>query len=394
VSMAAETSPPAGPGFPGEEPFPEWLSFEQPGMTDPESLTAELRTLLGARTPTNGSRIKELEARAAEYLGVENCIAVASVSAGLMLLLRAAELTGDLVLPSFTFAATAHAAAWNGLYLIFADVDEETLTLSSRTLGERLGVRTSGILATHTFGAPCDVEALSEVARRAGVRLFFDATHALGARHGDTPIGRFGDGGVFGLMGTGVPAAAEVGIVATNDVAIAERCRAGRDEGEAWDDDCLFVGLNARISELQAAVAQTAFEGLELRVERRNRLAGLYREGLHGLPGISFPSVRPGDRSALVYLPVLVEKEGFGLDATELARALGEEGVETRRYHSPPVHEMRAYRTLARANGHLGVTESAAARILALPLRPDMDEAVVDRLVATVRAIHGRASRS
>ena len=129
---------------------------------------------------TNGRFVRELEERAADYLGVRHCIAVASCTSGLMLVLRASELSGDVVLPSFTFAATAHAVAWNSLRPVFADVDESTLTLSAQAAAAAVGVRTSAILATHTFGTPCDVEGLAAAARANGIKLFFDAA--------DTPV--------------------------------------------------------------------------------------------------------------------------------------------------------------------------------------------------------------
>src|SRR5436309_10611530 len=158
--------------------FPEGLPFVRPVVPDTEPLLGEMRKILESGILTNGSYVRELERRAEEYLGVRHCIAVASCTAGLMLVLRAAELSGDVVLPSFTFAATAHAVAWNGLRPVFADIDPDTLALSPAAVARAVGVRTSAILATHIYGTPCDVEGLAEVAGRLGIKLFFDAAHA------------------------------------------------------------------------------------------------------------------------------------------------------------------------------------------------------------------------
>jgi dTDP-4-amino-4,6-dideoxygalactose transaminase len=378
----------------GQPVFPEGLPLVWPSVPNAEALARDLVRILESRTLTNGSFVDALERRSAEYLGVRHCIAVASCTAGLMLVLRAADLSGDVVVPSFTFAATAHAVAWNGLRPVFADIDETTLTLSPEAARRVVGMRTSAILATHVYGTPCDVEGLAELARNHGIRLFFDAAHAFGSRHGDRPVGGFGDAEVFSLSPTKVLVAGEGGIIATDDDVLAERCRIGRNYGNPGDYDCLFVGLNGRMSELHAAMALWSLQGLDARIERRNELVARYREALSEVPGISFPVVPGGDRSTYKDFTVLVEPEELGLDADGLAQALAAEGVETRRYYAPPVHATRAYRHLNGTNGHLPVTEWASRRALTLPLWSDMTEGQVDRVAAAVVRIHAAGDGS
>jgi len=359
--------------------FPQGVPFVRPSVPAPEMVLDDIRKILQTGMLTNGPYVRELEGRAGEYLGVRHCIAVASCTAGLMLVLRAANLSGDVVLPSFTFAATAHAVAWNGLRPVFADIDPSTLTLSPDATRRATGVRTSAILATHTFGTPCDVAGLAAVAEGNGIRLFFDAAHAFGSRKRERPIGGFGDAEVFSLSPTKVLVAGEGGLIATNDDFLAERCRIGRDYANPGDYDCRFVGLNARMSEFHAAIALASLTDLEARIERRNALAAHYLEALQGVPGISFPEVPEGDRSTYKDFTLLVDHQAFGLDAASLGRALAAEGVETKRYYAPPVHTMGAYKSLAASNGHLPVTESAASRVLTVPLWSSMsNEQVFD----------------
>jgi len=384
MNLPAESGLPAALG--GAPTFPEGLPLARPSVPDPAAVGSVVERVLTSGVMTNGPLVRELELRAAEYLGVRHCVAVASCTAGLMLVLRAADLAGDVVVPSFTFAATAHAVAWNGLRPVFADVHPETLTLDPGSVSRALGVRTSAILATHVYGTPCDVEALEALARTNGVRLFFDAAHAFGSRYRGVNVGGFGDAEVFSLSPTKILVAAEGGIIATDDDVLAERCRIGRDYGNPGDYDCRFVGLNARMSELHAAVALDSLGGIEERIDRRNRLAGLYRRCLAEAPGIGFPSVAPGDRSTFKDLTVLVDPDGFGMDADALAVALSAEGVETRRYYSPPVHRMRAY---AGSNGTppLPWTERASAQALALPLWTGMAGDLVERVAEAIRRI-------
>jgi dTDP-4-amino-4,6-dideoxygalactose transaminase len=376
----------------GAKAFPEGVPFVRPSVPEADPLVDDLRRILDSGMLTNGPYVRQLEEGCAEYLGVRHCIAVASCTAGLMLVLRATEVTGDVVLPSFTFAATAHAVAWNGLRITFADVDPYTLTLSPDAAERVWGIRTSAILCTHIFGTPCDAVGLGNLAKRNGVRLFFDAAHAFGSLHAGTPVGRFGDAEVFSLSPTKVLIAGEGGIIATNDDLIAHRVRTGRDYGNPGDYDCVFVGLNARMSEIHAATALHSLKGLDERIERRNALADLYRGALEGVPGIRFPVVRLGDRSSYKDYTVLVGEDEFGLSAEALAEALRADGVDTRRYYSPPVHEMLAYDRQAHTVGRLPVTESVARCVLTLPLWSDMPETVLFRVAELVDRL-GRLAR-
>jgi dTDP-4-amino-4,6-dideoxygalactose transaminase len=363
------------------------IPLTRPTVPDPDRLSAQVTAILQSGVLTNGPLVRELEQIAAERLGVRHCVAVSSCTTGLMLVLRAADLSGDVILPSFTFAATAHAVAWNGLRPVFVDIDQETLTLSPEAAARALGVRTSAILATHLYGTPCDVEALTDLARSHGIRLFFDAAHAFGSLHDGVPVGRFGDAEVFSLSPTKVLVAAEGGIISTDDDLLAERCRIGRDYANPGNYDCQFVGLNARMSELHAAVALATWAGLEDRVVRRNTLSARYREALAQIPGIGFASVSHRDRSTFKDFTITVDADVFGVDAEGLAGALEAVGIQTRRYYDPPVHVMRAYRSLG-IKGDLPVTEAVARRVLTLPMWSEMQGRVVDRVADAVRRVH------
>jgi dTDP-4-amino-4,6-dideoxygalactose transaminase len=382
------------PAIDGGQPvFPDGLPLARPAIADPASVADAAAAILASGVLTNGPYVRRLEERAAEYLGARHCVAVCSCTAGLMLVLRASGLSGDVVLPSFTFSASAHAVVWNGLRPAFADIRPDDLLLDPAAAARSTGVRTSAILATHTYGTPCDTEALGRLARDNGIRLFFDAAHAFGSRHGDRMVGGFGDAEVFSLSPTKVLIAGEGGIIATNDDSLAERCRVGRDYGNPGDYDTRFVGLNARMSELHAATALASFADLEERIGRRNQLAERYRKVLDELPGITFPAVAEEDRSTYKDFTILIDPEELGMDAAAVAAALAAEGIQTRRYYAPPVHRQRAYRWVGPANGALPHTDWAAARVLTLPLWTGMDDQQVDGVGVAVARLAGRQGR-
>jgi dTDP-4-amino-4,6-dideoxygalactose transaminase len=383
------TMPDADLENPVQEVLPD-IPLTRPSIPDPVPLLQAFEDVLTSGVLTNGPRVREFERQAAQYLGVQHCVAVSSCTAGLMLVLRALGLSGDVIVPSFTFAATAHAVAWNGLRPVFADVDRGTLTLSPTSVSNSIGVRTSAILATHVYGTPCDVEALTRIARHNGLRLIFDAAHAFGSLRRGRRVGGFGDAEVFSLSPTKVMVAGEGGVIATNDAAIAERCRIGRDYGNPGDYDCQFVGLNARMSEFHAVLALASLDGLDDRIDRRNELAEAYVKAFADVPGLSFPSIEDGDRSTFKDLTVLVEADDFGLDADQLASTLGALGIETRRYYSPPVHEMEAYRGTKNGHGDLTVTQRAARSALSLPMWSEMSVDIPSRVASAVRRIRQR----
>lgn len=363
--------------------FPDGLPLCRPSIPDKRKVSAALDLILDNGTLTKGQYLSELEREVSEYLDVRHCIAVSSCTSGLMLVLRASGLSGDIILPSFTFSATVHAAAWNGLRPVFADIDVRTLTLSSSAVSKAIGVRTSAILAMHTFGTPCDIEGLTEIAVRNGVRLFFDAAPAFGSRHRGIAVGGFGHAEVFSLSPTKLLVAGEGGIIATNDDVLAERCRIGRDYGHRGDYDCLFPGLNARMSEIHAATALVSLEDVDDRIATRNEIAIQYRDHLAGVPGIDFPLVPPDDLSPFKDFTILVDQDEFGVGAAELATILAAEGIETRRYYTPPVHHMKAYRS--NGAGNLEATEKAANQVLTLPLSSDMVSEEVEGVSRAIR---------
>jgi dTDP-4-amino-4,6-dideoxygalactose transaminase len=361
----------------GTPAFPDGLPLTRPFTPDSTQTAADVVKILDSKSMTNSSFVRAFEQRAAEYLDVRHCIAVSSCTAGLMLVLKTSSRSGDVIIPSFTFSATVHAVAWNGMRPVFADVDPQTLTLSPAAVERAIGVRTSAILATHLYGTPADVELLEDIAKSNGLRLFFDAAHAFGSKRGGKPIGGFGDAEIFSLSPTKVLATGEGGLVATNDDVLAEKLRVGRDYGNPGDYDCQFVGLNARMSEFHAAVALRSLETLDERIDYRNMLVDRYRRSLTRIPGIRFPYLREEDRSTYKDFTIMVDSVAFGVTARRLGLALAEEGIDTRRYYSPPVHEMKAYKHLAVSGRDLPVTVEVADKVLTLPLAYDMTEDMV-----------------
>jgi dTDP-4-amino-4,6-dideoxygalactose transaminase len=306
-----------------------------------------------------------------------------------MLVLQAlTEGRGRVVMPSFTFSATAHAAAWNNCTPVFADCNRGSFQLDLAHTASLLE-GASALVATHVFGAPCDPRSVAELAATFDVPVLFDAAHALGAVAGGTPIGGFGAAEVFSLTPTKVLVAGEGGLVATNDSALAERLRIGRDYGNPGNYDTQFAGLNARMSEFHAAMALESLRKFAGSLERRRYLAGMYRTYLEGIPGVGFQEVPAGDVSTFKDFTITIDPEVFGLTRDALAHALRAEGIDTRKYFDPPVHRQRAYSHLD--TEPLPTTEDVASSVLSLPMFPDLRNEHVERVADRISAVQRHA---
>lgn len=367
----------------GPPAFPAGLPFCRPLRPPLERVVARVQPSYDLGMLTNGRLVAELEETVALELGVSHVVATSSCTAGLMLAVQALVdgRSGPVVEPSFTFAASAHGAAWNGRELRFVEVDPETFHVDVAAMEAALD-GASLVVATHIFGAPCAPAVVEAMGRAADVPVLFDAAHAFGASSDGRMIGGFGDAEVFSLTPTKVLVAGEGGLIATDDAALAQRFRVGRDYGNPGNYDTQFVGLNARMSEFHAAMALESLAIFGAASNRRREIARRYRDALARIPGVRCQAIRAGDISAFKDLTIAVDVDQMGLTRDDLVQVLACEGIDTRNYFEPPVHQQAAYRHQAPVE--LPVTDQLSASIVSLPIYPDLDDQQVDRIIEII----------
>jgi dTDP-4-amino-4,6-dideoxygalactose transaminase len=377
----------------GNKPaFAEPLHVGRPNLPNKQAILERVAGALDRNWLTNGGPlVAEFERRVAEAAGVKHCIAVTNGTIGLEFAVRALGLQGEVIVPAFTFIATAHALAWNGLTPVFCDVDPSTHAIDCRHAEELITPQTSGILGVHLWGRACQVEALAELAARRNLALFFDAAHAFGCTHGGQPIGQFGACEVFSFHATKFVHCGEGGAITTNDDLLAQRLRLLRNFGFVGLDCVTAVGTNGKMSELAAAVGLTSLDEMGTIVAANRANYAAYRRALAGIDGLKLISFDPQEASNFQYVVVEVDEQSAGLSRDELVAVLSAENVLARRYFSPGCHRMEAYRT-GGAVPSLPITERLAARVLALPTGLQLDGEMVSRIAAILRAAVDNAS--
>ena len=272
--------------FGGTPAFTEKLYVGRPNIGDRELLFKLLGEALDRRWLTNGGPIvQEFERRLAEFLGVKHCVAICNATIALEIAIRALGLTGEVIVPSFTFVATAHCLQWLGLKPIFCDVDPETHNLDAEQIEALITPQTSGILPVHLWGRPCDIERLVDISRRHKLALIFDAAHAFACSHKGRMIGSFGDVEVFSFHATKFFNTFEGGAATTDDDELAEKMRLMRNFGFAGYDEVNSVGTNGKMAEVSAAMGLSSLARLEEFVAANKLNYESYRSSLAGRAG-------------------------------------------------------------------------------------------------------------
>jgi dTDP-4-amino-4,6-dideoxygalactose transaminase len=387
---STKTGAPRGPRTPeelaifsGQVAFTRPLHVGRPNIGDRSALLDRINGALDRRWLTNdGELVQEFEAKVAEITGARACVAVVNATVGLELVARALGLSGEVILPGWTFIGTAHALSWVGLTPVFADVDPATHNLDADAVDRAVTPLTTAILGVHLWGRPCDADRLADTAARHGLPLIFDAAHAFGCSYQSGPVGGLGTASVFSFHATKVVSAGEGGAITTNDASLATRLRRMRNFGFYDYDAVTELGTNAKMNELSAAMGLTSLESLDgfIDINRRNYAA--YERALGGIPGIQLLSYADGDRHNYHYIVLELTESGNAISRDDLVAVLHAENVLARRYFYPGCHRMEPYR---QARVTLLHTEALSERVVVLPTGTSISTEEIETICSIIR---------
>jgi dTDP-4-amino-4,6-dideoxygalactose transaminase len=349
--------------------FHEPLHVGRPNIGDKNTLLGRIEDLLERRWLTNnGPLVQELEMRITEYIGVKHCIAMCNATVALEIATRALGLQGEVIVPSFTFIATAHALQWQEITPVFCDVDPHTYNLDPTQIEMMVTPRTTGIIGVHVWGRPCAIEQLEDIARRRGLLLMFDAAHAFGCSHNGRMIGNFGAAEVFSFHATKFFNTFEGGAVVTNNDDLAAKIRLMTNFGFAGYDNVIYVGTNGKMTEVCAAMGLTGLESLDKFTAANYRNYTAYRAALKDVPGIQLINYDESERCNYQYVVIDVDETVAGISRDVLVTVLQAENILARRYFYPGCHQMEPYRSyFPHAGLLLPHTERLTKRVISLP---------------------------
>ncbi len=372
----------------GTPAFETPLHVGAPNIGDRDRLRERFDDIFDRRCLTNGGPyVQEFEERVAKIAGVPHCIATCNGTLALEIAIKALGLSGEVIVPSFTFVATAHALQWQEITPVFCDIDPDTFNIDPNRVAEMITPRTTGILGVHLWGRPCNTQMLVEVARERNLKLLYDASHAFGCTHRGRAIGSFGDAEVFSFHATKFINTIEGGAILTKNDELAEKARLMRNFGFVTYDNVTHVGTNGKMNELSAAMGLTSLDHMPHFIETNRANYWSYRKGLADIPGLSVISYDEREECNYQYVVVEVDEDEAGIDRDRIVQILAAERVLARRYFYPGCHRMEPYRSyFPHAGLLLPVTERQSGRIFSLPTGTAVGEEEIEkvcRIVAT-----------
>ncbi|WP_225783650.1 DegT/DnrJ/EryC1/StrS aminotransferase family protein [Xenophilus sp. Marseille-Q4582] len=353
----------------GAQPaFAQPLHVGRPNIGNRDAFLASVNRLLDDQWLTNnGPLVQEFEKRIAGILGVKHCVAMCNGTIALEIAIRALGLTGEVIVPSWTFVATAHALHWQGITPVFADIDPNTHNLDPLAVRRMITPRTSGIIGVHLWGRAAPVDELQEIADEHRLKLMFDAAHAFGSSYGGRSIGSFGACEVFSFHATKAFNTMEGGAVTTDDDELAEAMRLMRNFGFEGYDNVIHPGTNGKMIEVCAAMGLANLDEFDAIVAANKRTHTIYRHVLAGIPGISLLDYGSVERNSHHYVVAEVD-EDCPARRDDIIAALHAENILARKYFWPGSHRMQPYRDLfPHAGLVLPQTTQLAERVMVLP---------------------------
>ncbi|WP_039961464.1 DegT/DnrJ/EryC1/StrS family aminotransferase [Rhodopirellula europaea] len=345
-----------------------------------EEYVARLATIWKTGQLTNnGQLVQLLEKRLCERLQIDRCLLVSNGDAGLQLSIRALKLNGEVITTPFSYISTLSSLLWLGLQPVFVDIDSERLTIDPTKIEQAITSRTSAILVTHVYGRPCDVVAIEAIAKRYDLRVIYDAAHAFAVDYLNQPLPKSGDISMISLHATKLFHTGEGGLLVANDPELHEQVEWHRRFGHRGNDAFHGVGINAKMSELHAAMGLCVLDHMDGIIEHRRKTCEAYRERLFTAEDrVQLLAPVTGATENHAYFPVLFSSEKHLLRAMRIMR---KEEIYPRRYFFPALH--RAFPNLTGEHS-LPVAESIAERVLCLPLSHGTSEFDIERVAAAV----------
>jgi len=312
-----------------------------------------------------GALVKELEEKLKVYLNVPNIIAMTNGTLPLQLAIKALGLTGEIITTPFSYVATTSSIVWEGCTPVFVDIHPEYLTIDETKIEAAITSKTSAILATHVFGNPCAVQEIEAISKKHNLKVIYDAAHCFGVTYKGKSIFEYGDISTCSFHATKLFHAGEGGALFVKDKVIYKKAFDMHNFGHDGPGQYSTVGINCKMSELQAAMGLAVFPYIKKILKEREDVIKRYKKGLNGLK-IKTIQIREGCNWNYSYYPIILKSEK---DLLNLMKVLSNENINTRRYFYPSLNNLDYV-----MNYKMEVSESISKRILCLPVYVELSK--------------------
>jgi dTDP-4-amino-4,6-dideoxygalactose transaminase len=367
--------------------FRENLHVGNPNIGSRDRFMERISDILDRRWLTNnGLYVQKLEESIAAMIGVKHCIAISNGTAALEIATRALGITGEVIMPSFTFVATAHSLFWQEITPVFCDVDPSTHNIITDQVEQMITPKTSAIIGVHIWGRPCNIEGLTQITDRHNLKLLFDAAQAFGCSYKKRMIGNFGIAEVFSFHATKFFNTCEGGAIVTNDDELASKIRLMKNFGFAGYDNVIYIGTNGKMDELSAAMGITNLESIDefITVNRNNYVQ--YTEELSDIQGVQIMKYDETEKCNYQYIVLEIDHDVAGLSRDQMVKILHAENVLARRYFYPGCHRMEPYRSFFPHSWFLlPNTERLVKRVMSLPTGTSIGSEEISNICQIIR---------
>lgn len=333
-----------------------------------------------AHLTNNGPLLLELEEKLRNYFESKHFIFLNNGTSAIQIAIKGLALSGEIITTPFSYVATTSSIVWENCKPVFADIDSKTLTIDASKVESLITAKTTGILATHVYGIPCDVEALEKIAKKHNLKIIYDAAHAFGVKYKGKPLVNYGDASTLSFHATKLFHTTEGGGIVTNDETAAHKFSYMRNFGHKGQEEFWGVGINAKNSEFHAAMGLCVFPYVEEIIRKRKELTELYdalllKDNLQ----ITRPTIPANTEYNYAYYPVLFESETI---LKSVVLSLHADFIHPRRYFYPPLSTLNYVKKQS-----VPITADVSGRVLCLPLYYELETEQVKRICQIMRHV-------
>ncbi|XQM32963.1 dTDP-4-amino-4,6-dideoxy-D-glucose aminotransferase VioA [Burkholderia gladioli] len=366
----------------------ERIYVTQPQLAPLAEFLPYLEEIWESKVLTNGGPFhQQLERALCEYLGVKHLALFTNGTLALVTALQALRISGEVITTPYSFVATAHSLLWNGIKPVFVDIDPHTLNLDPKKIEAAITPQTTAIMPVHCYGRPCDVEAIRRIADNYNLKVIYDAAHAFGVRTHDSSVLVHGDLSILSFHATKVFNTFEGGAIICPDAKTKQHIDHLKNFGFVNEVTVVAPGINAKMSEINAAFGLLQLQHIDEALSRRARIDARYRELLADVPGIRCVPRVDAEVVNHSYFPVLVD-DHYPLSRDALYQLLREHEIYSRRYFYPLISDFPNYRGLPSAHpDNLPVARDTSRRVLCLPIYPELSDANLERIVSLIAQV-------